>query len=161
MPDFIFKEEQKFTQWWLWVLLAIVAVSLSSITLYQLYEGNPFSDNPVVFTILGSGSLIALILLITFSSLKMTTEADSEGIRVRFAPFVNRKFYWKEMKSAEVIDYGFVGGWGVRLFTRYGTVYNVQGSDGLYMQLKNGKKYVIGTQRPDELSELVNDMVTV
>ena len=161
MPDYLFKEVQKFTQWWLWMLIGLVAVSLTSITIYQLYLGHPFTHNPVGFSILASGSFIALILLITFSSLKMITEVDRDGIRVKYAPFINKKFYWEDIDNAKVLDYGFVGGWGVRLFTKYGTVYNVKGSEGLYIILKNGKKFVIGSQRPDELGDVVADFITV
>ena len=32
---------------------------------------------------------------------------------------------WEEISHCRVMPYGFVGGWGVRLFTQYGTVYNV------------------------------------
>jgi hypothetical protein len=51
----------------------------------------------------------------------------------------------------KVLNYGFVGGWGVRLWTKYGTVYNVKGNIGLAIELKNGTKFLIGTQKEIEL----------
>lgn len=53
----------------------------------------------------------------------------------------------------KVINYGFVGGWGIRLWTKYGTVYNVSGNKGLFIKLKNGKTMVIGTQKSQELEK--------
>lgn len=81
---------------------------------------------------------------------------DSSGIDMRFSPLSSKKVKWSEIDSAEVVDYGFVGGWGVRLGSKYGTVYNVNGSKGLALKLKNGKKFVIGTQKEDELKSVVN-----
>ena len=89
------------------------------------------------------------------SLLSLHTEIDEKEIRFKMFPFVNKTVSWDSIKSAEVINYGFVGGWGIRLFTKYGTVYNVSGKIGLALQLKNGKKLVIGTQKEDQLKQIV------
>ena len=57
-----------------------------------------------------------------------------------------------------MFDYGFVGGWGVRMWTKYGTVYNTKGSKGLLVELNNGKTFVIGTQKEDELKMFLKDL---
>ena len=57
-----------------------------------------------------------------------------------------------------MINYGFVGGWGIRLFTDYGTVYNTRGNKGLALKLQNGKRLVIGTQREDELKSVIQKL---
>jgi hypothetical protein len=57
--------------------------------------------------------------------------------------------------KCQVIPYGFVGGWGMRLWTQYGTVYNVRGGKGLYVQLKNKKKFLVGTQQAEELERFI------
>lgn len=72
-----------------------------------------------------------------------------------FFPFVKKTTKWTDMKKAEVINYGFVGGWGIRLRTKYGTVYNIKGNKGLAIELLNGKKYLIGTQKETEMYEIV------
>ncbi len=36
---------------------------------------------------------------------------------------------------------------GIRVWTKYGTVYNAQGKIGLSIKLKSGKQFVIGTQK--------------
>ena len=43
-----------------------------------------------------------------------------------FIPFVKKRIKWTEIKKAEVVNYGFVGGWGIRLSIEYGTVYNIR-----------------------------------
>ncbi len=53
----------------------------------------------------------------------------------------------------------WICGWlGIWLFTKYGTVYNTRGNKGLALELKNGKKFLIGTQKMEELSEVVGNV---
>ena len=87
----------------------------------------------------------------------LKTEIDPSTIRVVFFPFIKKTFDRAEIKSSEVINYGFVGGWGIRIGTRYGTVYNVSGKMGLAIELKNGKKYCVGTQREIELRQVMDN----
>ena len=77
---------------------------------------------------------------------------------MRFFPFVKKEFQWSEIQKSKVVNYGFVGGWGIRLFTKYGTVYNIRGNKGLAIELKNGKKYLIGTQKEEEMKKFINGL---
>ncbi|MGB5385379.1 MAG: phosphoethanolamine transferase domain-containing protein [Eudoraea sp.] len=150
-----FKEEQKFTQWWLWLIL----IGIGLLPIYGIYKqlilGEQFGDNPmsdlglIIFTVFVFG-LIAM-----FWYMRMITEIDQNEIRMSFFPFVKKRVKWKEIKNAEVVNYGFVGGWGIRLWTKYGTVYNTKGNKGLAIELLNGKKFLIGTQKETELSEII------
>lgn len=150
-----FKEEQKFTQWWLWLIL----IGIGLLPIYGIYKqlilGEQFGDNPmsdlglIIFTVFVFG-LIAM-----FWYMRMITEIDQNEIRMSFFPFVKKRVKWKEIKNAEVVNYGFVGGWGIRLCTKYGTVYNTKGNKGLAIELLNGKKFLIGTQKETELSEII------
>ena len=137
MSSYIFKESQKFTQWWIWIFLLGIG------TLLFYVQSN-----------LGPIILIAVSMLFLF--MRLDTRVDERGISFKFFPFVKKEFMWSEISSARVVDYGFVGGWGIRLYTSYGTVYNVKGSKGLAIELKNGKKFCLGTQRPEELQNMLS-----
>jgi len=50
---------------------------------------------------------------------------------------------------------------GVRIGTKYGTVYNTQGSEGLLLKFKDGKSVVIGTQRLDELKRFLEKYISL
>lgn len=139
MSQAYFKEVQKFTQWWLWLSLLVAGVILFYI------QAN-----------LGPVILVAISLL--FLSMRLITTVDDSGVHYRFFPFVKKDHNWREITSARVIDYGFVGGWGIRLFTRYGTVYNIKGSKGLAVELKDGRKFCLGTQRPEELQKVLTTL---
>jgi hypothetical protein len=149
-----FKEQQKFTQWWIWLLL----IGLGAIAVYGIIQqflfGIDFGDKPM--------SNIGLIIFTLFVFgfiyfnwyMTLITEITNEGIKVRFVPFVKKEIKWNDLKSAKIINYGFVG-YGIRLGSKYGTVYNMNGNKGLAVELNNGKKFVIGTQKELELKKVV------
>ncbi len=137
--DTIFKEEQKFTQWWIWLVLAVFVGVL--IAEYVESRSDPLA------------LIVMLVVLVLFIVLKLKTTIDKTGIKMRFFPFLSKDVKWKEIKKVSVIEYSFVGGWGIRLFTKYGTAYNVRGKNGLFVELKNGKTFLIGTQEEEELKK--------
>ena len=114
----------------------------------QLYEN-------IGAAILFWGSLlIGTLIIIAVWFWKLTTRIDNYGITVKCL-FINKKVNWDEIEHLEVLDYGFIGGWGVRIGTKYGTVYNTSGSKGMAVVLKNNKKFLIGTQKEQELKKIV------
>jgi hypothetical protein len=61
------------------------------------------------------------------------------------------------LKSHEAITYSPLrdyGGWGIRRGAK-GKAYNVSGNHGVRLELSDGKRILIGSQRPEELSEAV------
>jgi len=151
-----FKEKQKFTQWWLWLFL----IGLGLFHVYGLFKqliiGKDFGDKPMSDIGLIMFSLLPFGLLFLFWYMKLETVIDQKEIRIKFTPFVKKAFKWEDVKSATVLNYKFVG-YGIRLFTTYGTVYNTKGNTGLAIELKNGKKILIGTQKGDELAQMIKN----
>jgi phosphatidylglycerophosphate synthase len=152
-----FVEEQKFTQWWVWLILIGIGCTTVIGILIALFrndpENNTLTDLVLIFTLF---LIVGFILL--FWSMKLKTEIDQYEIIVHFFPFVKRRIAWQDVFIAEVVDYGFVGGWGIRLGTKYGTIYNIKGSKGLAIELKNGKKFLVGTQKENELSLVLDKL---
>ena len=151
-----FKEEQKFTQWWLWLILIGVGI-LPILGVYkQFILGEKFGDKPMSDLALIIFCVFTFGLIAMFGFMRLKTEIDQNEIRMSFFPFVKKRVNWNEIKNAEVVNYGFVGGWGIRLWTKYGTVYNMKGNKGLAIELHNGKKFLIGTQKETELKIIVD-----
>lgn len=150
-----FKEVQRFKQWWLWLIM----IGITILPLWALYEqiimGNPIGDQPTSNTEIIVTNCITVGLVVLIYSMKLKTEIDAHEIRMKFFPFVSKSIQWEDIKSAEVLNYGFVGGWGIRYWTKYGTVYNTCGKIGLALELKSGKKLLIGTQKERELGAVV------
>lgn len=154
-----FKEEQKFNQWWLWLILIPMGV-LPLIGIYkQLILGEKLGDNPMSDINLLIFSIIMFSLVGLFLITKLKTSIDKNGINMYFFPFIKKSVDWQQIKNVKVVNYGFVGGWGIRLWTKYGTVYNVKGDKGLEIVLKSGKKFLIGTQKETELSTIIEKMI--
>ncbi len=89
--------------------------------------------------------------------MELRTEIDPAGIRVRLRLISSRAFKWEEIERIEPVTYGFVG-YGLRLSLKYGTVYNVKGNKGLSIYLKNGRRYLIGTQLQDSMRQYLTEL---
>jgi len=152
-----FKEEQKFTQWWLKVILSIIGIIPVYAIYKQLILKEKFGDNAMSDLGLVIFCVIIFSLITMFLFIRLKTEINQNEIRMSFFPFVKKKIKWKEIKSAEIVNYGFVG-YGIRLGSKYGTIYNIKGNNGLAIELQNGKKIVIGTQKENELNKILQKL---
>lgn len=148
-----YQETQRFDQIWIWALLIglnlIPAVGIYRQTILDL----PFGNNPLPDAGLWALQLFTLFLLWGISRLRLYTSINATRINIRFYPLAQQTIDWSEVQKAEIVNYGFVGGWGIRLTSRYGTVYNTRGNMGLLLKLKNGKKVCVGTQQPKLLGQ--------
>lgn len=152
-----FSEQQKFNQWWIWlILIGIVLIPIYGVY-KQIFIGEQFGDKPMSNFGLIIYFILSFLVLMLFIFMKLKTTINSEGIQMSFFPFKTKKVAWTEIKNIEVINYGFVGGWGIRLWTKYGTVYNTKGNKGAFIELKNGTKFLIGTQKEEEMKLAIND----
>jgi hypothetical protein len=86
---------------------------------------------------------------------RLVTEVRDDGIYICFFPFhwSFRKIAFTEVKQYEVRTYRPIreyGGWGIRYGCK-GKAYNVSGDRGVQIELLNGKRLLIGSQRAEEL----------
>ena len=51
-----------------------------------------------------------------------------------------------------------IGGFGLRYSFKYGRAVNVAGNFGIQLELKTGKKLLIGTSRPEEVEKVLNNI---
>jgi len=149
-----FQEVQRFTQWWFWLIL----LGIGGVALYGIYKqlilAEPFGDNPMSNPGLIAFSALIFGTIAFFLFVNLKTEIDDKEIRIAFIPFAKKTLSWKDVKKAEIVNYGFVG-YGVRMSSKYGTVYNTKGNKGLAIELNNGRKFLVGSQKVDELNDLI------
>jgi TATA-box binding protein (TBP) (component of TFIID and TFIIIB) len=50
------------------------------------------------------------------------------------------------------------GGWGIRCGWHGKKVYNISGNRGVQLVFKNGKRLLIGSQKPDDFANALNLM---
>ena len=149
--DDLFKEEQSFDQVWVWALLGIGTVG---VLLPLLLTGQGLWALLLVATI----QVLSMSLMAIF---RLYTRIDDEGVHYRMKPF-QMKFKtipWKDIDQIYVRKYSPVleyGGWGIR-FGLNGKAFNVSGNKGIQLVLKNGKRILLGTGKPDEASRKIAD----
>ncbi len=160
--DILFTEQQKFKQWWLWlILLGINGFFLFGV-FKQVISGQQFGNKPMSNLELLIATGLTIILTILIVNFRLDTTIRMDGIYVRFFHFhLKFKHYtWDSLTKSFVRQYSPLieyGGWGLRigLFGK-GTAYNVSGNKGLQLEFKNNKKLLIGTNKPDELTATLN-----
>jgi len=160
--EILFNEKQHFRQWWLWlILLGVNGFFLFGI-FKQVVGGQPFGDKPMSNTGLLISTALSILLTIMFISFRLETNIRKDGIYVRFFPFQMKfKCYrWNTLTKSFVRQYSPIaeyGGWGLRfgLFGK-GKAFNVSGNKGLQLEFTNHKKLLIGTNKPNELTEALN-----
>jgi hypothetical protein len=151
----IFEEEQRFTQWWLWLMLGgMLLIPIYGIV-QQIGLKEPFGDNPMSDLELIIFFIVMLALSGFFWLIKLRTTITKEEIKIYYPPLAKKRILWSEVEQAQIVKYNPLIGYGLRIWTPHGTVYNVKGNRGLSLILKNGKKYMIGTQRYRELDDLI------
>lgn len=151
---FLFRENQRFTQWWLWLVLAVSCLLVGFVFFRQIIQGIPVGNNPMPNSWVIFFAIITTLILLFFWMMELRTRITNDEIVMRFFPLYRKKFFWDEIKTAEVIRYDFVG-IGLQLYTKYGSVFNTTGRWGLALELHDGSKFLIGTQRPDSLRTIV------
>jgi hypothetical protein len=154
-----FSETQRFTQVWLWLLVLLVAAIGWWAFVEQIVLGREFGTHPapdvllwIIFILLGIG------FPFFFRSLKLVTELRDDHLRLRFSPICTRRVLYTEIKSAQARTYRPIveyGGWGIRWSLKNGMAYNVSGNMGVQLELTNGKRLLIGSQRADELERAI------
>lgn len=142
-----FTETQKFAPWVIWLMRGLL-VFLLLVFLYS-YRSTGYHYSYWLY-------IFAVLPMLLLEVLRLRTKIDESGIHMSFMPFSKKHYGWDDIKSAKVLDYGFVGGWGIRMWTKYGTVYNTQGREGVWLKLKNDKQVLIGTQRKHDLQRALD-----
>jgi hypothetical protein len=178
MDKILFKEEQRFNQPWVWLILVPVSVSVFWIFGVafnkQLVNGEPWGDKPMSdagLIVFGIFTLLMMIgLTILFYTMKLEVKIKMDGVYYRYPPMIRkfRKISNESIERFEVRKYNPIreyGGWGVKTHgnpkkrRKYGLAYNVKGNIGLQLYLKDGNKILIGTQRSDALKHAMGKMM--
>ncbi len=166
--DLIFREEQRFP---LWLRLSLVfsmvfVVVLSGFALRDAVSKQGTDELlPIILLTVVSMIILPMAVAVLFLIMKLETEVRSDGLYVRFFPIHLRykKFTAEDLGEYYARTYRPIleyGGWGIRYsLSKRGKAYNVSGNKSVQLVLKNGKRLLIGSQKPDELAEAIGSII--
>lgn len=162
----LFQEEQRFRQWWIRAAVAGMAVfswfDFVSRFLVRRPPGNrPAPRRMTVLERLLSGIGLPWLLRIT----RLAVEVRRDGLHYRFYPF---HLHWHRIAREEVVraeartyrpllEYG---GWGIRWGWKGGKAYTVSGNRGVQLTLRDGRKVLFGSRRPEELAAALERVIS-
>jgi len=154
MSKVYFTESQRIDQLWLKLLMATVAII--SFVPFLLMPNQDLWKIETMMIIMGLLFALTFACIITFV-VKFETRITSDGVYYKYPPMV---WKWKKVAYEELEDYRFrrynafteFGGLGYKkkLFKKYHAII-LKGDKGLELIFKNGKKLLLGTQKPDAM----------
>ncbi len=101
--------------------------------------------------------VVMAVALALFPSL--TVVIWEEELEVRFGPgLIRKRFKLNEIHSCQAVRIPWYHGWGIRL-TSNGMLFRVSGFQAVEINLRTGKRYLIGTDVPQELEEAIRQAI--
>jgi hypothetical protein len=160
----LFIENQRFRQIWVRVFIIIpLAIALYAL-FYNTIPGNhsanyQIPESTVILFII----LFGIALPVLFYIAELRVRITSDGIYVKFFPFQLSWLFFplSDIRNFEKIQYRPLrdyGGWGIR-YGLHGKAYNVYGNMGIRFTFSNGKKLLIGSQKPDEFESVLQKIM--
>ncbi len=164
-PDEIkYEEIQNIKAVWIWIIVIITAVGVWTVFMAQIIlkfdmGGKPIPTVPLFFAWIVSGMFVPYAL----GSFKLIIQVRRKGIYVSFPPLRSsfviisyqniEKCYTREYDAKK--EYG---GTGI-MKGESGLSYSMSGKMGVQIELKDGRKILLGSQKPDELGKAIEEMV--
>ncbi|KQM69458.1 hypothetical protein ASE74_05580 [Pedobacter sp. Leaf216] len=154
-----FEEKQGLKLWWLYILLAIDAVMVLSIVLFDK-GGMSFETLKSTYFAPFWAVMLPFAIIFMLQKNKLTVQIGSQGISYKYFPF-QRKFKllnWINMEKVYINKYdalGDYGGFGVRnrlwfKFNDKAYIFNDK-NKGLQIEFKNGKKLLFSSNKIEDL----------
>ena len=156
----LFREEQRFRQFWLWAVILGAAAIFWAGFIYQIILGGELGKRPVsdvqlvvLFALMGIG------MPLFFFNIKLTTEVRPGEVLVKLWPFHRQpvKLPLHLVRDFEKVVYNPIrdyGGWGIRWGFK-GKAYNMSGNEGVKLYFYNRKPLLIGSQDAVGLCEAI------
>jgi hypothetical protein len=156
--EVLFRERQRFHLGAARFSLAIPPLALLGITLRQIVWHHPWGNPPVT-----DGGLIFLTILIFLVYIRLLTVRLATELRPGQLSVAMRGLWRRtrvpvtNIRSAKAVQFDPVaeyGGYGIRSGPR-GRAFIAQGNEAVQLELGDGGKILVGSQRPEELAQMI------
>lgn len=135
--------------------MLVIMAAMAGVLALMLREAHVMKAKNVPAAPIYIPMVILSLILLLFIFMRLEVEVCTRSFRYRFFPFIPRwrKFGLESLESAEAISYRPIiefGGWGIR-YGRGMWAYTVSGDKGVIVRIRNGKTFMLGTRRPEDL----------
>ncbi|MDL2290365.1 hypothetical protein LJB95_03070 [Paludibacteraceae bacterium OttesenSCG-928-F17] len=151
-----FTEKQRFTQWYVWIILLFV----NSLMTYYLVKAIQLNENTAIW-IVSIITAIIFIYTVFILSAKLKTTINKEGILLQYPVLKDKFFSWDDIsyvhfrKTSGITEFG---GYGIWFGNKKSIIYLIKGNTGLQIELKNKNKILIGTTKQKEMAEVLKEL---
>jgi|SRR5690606_38888570 hypothetical protein len=156
--DVLFRECQRFRQWWLWALLVLVT-ALFIVEVILADGSTARGDGALGVVGLSIALAMTILFVLLFAVSKLETEIRADGIYVRFFPFhlKFKTYLWRHLHSVTVRKYSPLAEYGGRGLRGFGKnrAFNISGDMGIQLITTRGARLLIGTRQPEVASEAI------
>jgi len=150
-------QPQIFRQFGKWTVFVLMLVSVCCLVLLVSAADNDSKE----VTIITTCALVALqVCLALFYQLTITVTEERVSFRMGIG-LIGKSYNIHEIQSCRAVKSSLLYGFGIHWFPK-GIIYNVSGVSVIELRFKNRRSVVrIGTDRPEEVTRLINNLITV
>jgi len=150
--------ERLWTSWWITLLFLALITLLSSLLIARHLWGTLPGDGPELTGILIALDVFFVLVYANFSRLQI--EIDPNMVEVRYG-LIRKRIPVTEIASAETArgNLGVYLGVGIRYGTDGSVAFTTSLGDAVRVNRKTGRAFVFSTNRPIDVSDLINTLV--
>lgn len=149
-----FHEIQKLRQWHIRIVLAVPPAALIFMSIRQIVFHHPWGHPPMTNGGLLFLTILLVLVYVRLITVRLATDMNSHELAVGLRGlWRRRRIPLSRIRSATAVTYDPVaefGGYGIRSSGR-GAAYIASGNRAVEIELQDGRKVLIGSQRADEL----------
>jgi hypothetical protein len=154
-----FQEEQRISMWWVWLAVLVPAGIMANIFVEQIICRRPHGEHPGPDWVLWVMTVfLCLCVPALLWILRLTVTVKSDGVHIRYYPFVNRTIPFSDIRAFQARRYHPIrefGGWGIRSGLGKKSAYNAKGDLGVELYLHDGRSIMVGSQQHGELAAAI------
>lgn len=158
-PTIVHRDVQTTKPWFAWPLILGIAAIAWWGFIEQIVMGQPWGTKPAPNAALwviwiACGLFTPLFLFV----LRLIIDVRTDDVIIRYIPIWTKRIPIEQIESAEAVTFRPIGdwaGWGIRWRPGGGWAYTISGNQGVQLQLKDGKKKLLGARDAEALEAAI------
>jgi len=140
------------------LVVGIIAGIAWAVFLAQVVSGIPVGNHPAPdAAVWAIWAAFGIAFPALFAVMRLETKVQDDRLGYRFFPI---HLSWRMIPREDIVSavpttyrpLREFGGWGIR-FGRRGRAYTVSGTGGVWITLRDGREFLLGSRRPGDLAE--------